>query len=289
MNFKDTLFSVKQTVNCGGRLFSFKEPRIAGILNLTPDSFYDGGRYKDESDALRHVAEMVEEGADIIDIGAYSSRPHADHISEEEEFSRLEPVLTGIRRLYPDLLISIDTFRSGIAKKVVRDFNVQIVNDISAGLMDQEMFSVVASLKVPYIMMHMKGTPANMQNNPVYNDVVKEIISFFSERIQQAKYAGIDDIMIDPGFGFGKKRSHNYTILRELRIFTMLGYPIMAGLSHKSMIYQPLDITSREALNGTTVLNTLALTNGANLLRVHDVKEAKQTIKLFQLYQNPEY
>jgi dihydropteroate synthase len=288
MNIKDTLFSIKQTVNCGGRLLSLKEPLVAGILNLTPDSFYDGGRHKNESDVMQHVAQMIEEGADIIDIGAYSSRPHAKHITEEEEMSRLVPALTGIRRLFPDVIISVDTFRSGIVQKVVRDFKVQIVNDISAGIMDMNMMSVVASLGVPYIMMHMKGTPSTMQSNPVYNDVVKEILSFFAERIQQAKYAGIEDIILDPGFGFGKKRSHNYTLLRELRVFEILGFPVMVGVSHKSMVYQPLDISVHEALNGTTVLNTMALINGANILRVHDVKEAKQAIKLFQMYQNPE-
>jgi dihydropteroate synthase len=285
MGFKDTFFSVKQTINCGGTLIDLRLPRVMGILNITPDSFYDGGKYLSEADALEHVGHMLSAGADMVDVGAYSSRPGSPAIAADEELSRLKPVLGAIRSRFPGILLSVDTYRASIADYVVRTYNVNMINDISAGRLDEAMFATVASLKVPYIMMHMQGTPDNMQVNPQYDDVVKDILAFFAERIDTAKNAGIDDLVIDPGFGFGKTLEHNYQLLREMQLLECLGVPILAGVSRKSMIYKALDINPQEALNGTTVLNTLALLNGASVLRVHDVKEARQAVRLLEIYQ----
>jgi dihydropteroate synthase len=286
MSFKDTLFSAKRTLNCGGAVIDFSQPRVMGILNLTPDSFYDGGRYVTEKDILLRAAKMLEEGADVIDVGAYSSRPGATNISPEEEKNRLTGALEALRKEHPGILISVDTFRADIASFVVNEFNVNIINDISSGMMDPEMISVVAALRVPYIMMHMQGTPQDMQTNPVYQDVTKEVLSFFSERIRKALDVGLTDIIVDPGFGFGKSLDDNFKLLRELELFGVLGCPVMVGLSRKSMIYKFLKLTPEEALNGTTTLQTLALENGASLLRVHDVEEAIQTIRLWSQYHN---
>ncbi len=286
MSFKDTLFSVKRTLNCGSAVIDFNQPRVMGILNLTPDSFYDGGRYMNEKDILLRTGKMLEEGADIIDVGAYSSRPGAEHISSEEEKNRLTGALKALRKEHPGILISVDTFRAEVASFVVNEFNVNIINDISSGMMDPEMISVIALLRVPYIMTHMKGTPQNMQVNPVYQDVSKEVLSFLSERIRKAVDEGVNDIIVDPGFGFGKSLDDNYKMLRELELFGVLGYPVVVGLSRKSMVYKFLKLTPEEALNGTTALNTLALQNGASILRVHDVKEAIQTIRLWSQYQH---
>jgi len=286
MIFKDTLFSVKQTINCGGTILDLSTPKIMGILNMTPDSFYDGGTHNSEDSVLEHVNRMISEGADIIDIGGFSSRPGAADISSGEEKERIGKALRVIRRYFPSAILSVDTFRPEIASFTVKEFGVSIINDISAGTFDDEMFATAAALKVAYIMMHMQGTPRSMQLNPHYNDVVRDIISFFSERITRARDSGITDIVIDPGFGFGKTVENNYTLLRELRMFEMLDCPLLVGLSRKSMVYKPLGLTPADALTGTTAIHVLALGNGARILRVHDVKEAVQTVKLIDLYRN---
>ncbi len=271
-------------MNCRGKLINLSTPRIMGILNITPDSFYDGGKYQTKKEILRKTRQMIEEGASIIDVGAYSSRPGAGHITVEEEMQRMKFALEIIRDDFPDVIVSADTFRSSVASLAVKDYEVDIINDISAGSADENMFDTIAALNVPYIMMHIKGTPQNMQVNPTYDDVVGEIINYFSEKIQKAKLSGICDVIIDPGFGFGKTLEHNYRILSRLDDFKIFELPILVGLSRKSMIYKALDATPKEALNGTTVLNTIALMNGANILRVHDVKEAMETVKLFSVY-----
>lgn len=285
MSLKDTLFSVNQTINCNGSVLDLSIPRVMGILNVTPDSFYDGGYYSNEYDAIKHVEKMLSEGADIIDIGGYSSRPGSDEISEQEEWNRLQPYLKEISRSFPGTIISIDTYRSAIAQKAVLEYGAGMINDISSGSFDEYMFEIVAALKVPIILMHMRGTPLTMQDSPRYSDVVKDLLDCFTGRISAARGAGINDIIIDPGFGFGKTLSDNYTLLREIHVFRMLGCSLMAGVSRKSMIYKALDATPREALNGTTVLNTLALVNGVNILRVHDVREAVEAVKLVRLYE----
>ena len=286
MRLKDTLFSTKQTINCNGRIIEFSIPRLMGILNITPDSFYDGGRYLQTDDLLENVSRMLSEGADIIDVGAYSSRPGADDVPPTEERSRLAYALKSIRDHFPDAILSVDTFRADIAEFVATEFGVAMINDISGGLMDEAMFNTVGRLRLAYVMMHMQGNPKNMQKNPVYHDITRELLSFFARRVNQALQNGIEDIIIDPGFGFGKTMQHNFTLLRELKAFAVLGKPIMAGLSRKSMVYKSLDITPEEALNGTTVLHTLALHNGAGILRVHDVKEAREAIRLYTLYRD---
>jgi dihydropteroate synthase len=283
MSFKDTFFSKKYTLNCRGKLINLSTPLVMGILNITPDSFYDGGKYTTERQILKKTGQMVREGASIIDVGAYSSRPGAGEISVDEEIGRLAPALRAIRKKYQDMIISVDTFRSSVAEMAVREYDVDIINDISAGNADKNMFDMVAALSVPYIMMHMKGTPMDMQVNPVYDDVVEEILLYFSEKVQKAKLAGICDIIIDPGFGFGKTLEHNYQILNRLDDFKIFELPVLVGLSRKSMIYKALNITPKEARNGTSVLNTIALMKCADILRVHDVREAMQTIELCSL------
>ncbi|HJZ40767.1 MAG TPA: dihydropteroate synthase [Bacteroidales bacterium] len=288
MGSKDTLFSGKQTINCRGRLIDFAVPRVMGILNITPDSFYDGGRFQQEKTVLTQVTSMIRDGADIIDIGAASSRPGAEEIPEAEEMSRLKIALHAIRHEFPDILLSIDTFRANVAEYGVKEYGADMVNDISSGLIDNRMLSVIGTLKVPYIMMHMQGTPATMQVNPEYDDVVRELLAFFADRTTAARNAGIIDIIVDPGFGFGKTLQHNFQLLKRLKLFEMLGLPIMAGFSRKSMITRSLNIQPEAALNGTTVLNILALNNGANMLRVHDVLEAAEAVKLFMIYRDAE-
>jgi dihydropteroate synthase len=285
MNPKDTLFSIKRTINCGGRLIDFSVPRVMGILNITPDSFYDGGKYLKENEIVNRVSAMLSEGADIIDVGACSTRPGAEAVTPEVEKERIRRALIPIRDNFPDVVLSVDTFRATVAEYAVVNFGAGMINDISSGLLDERMLQAAAALKVPFIMMHMQGKPQNMQKNPVYNDITRELLAYFAQRIGLAQKTGITDLIIDPGFGFGKTLRHNYLLLHELRLFTTLGHPIMVGLSRKSMIYRSLQVTPGEALNGTTVLNTLALNNGARLLRVHDVKEAVEAIRLFTLYQ----
>jgi len=267
------------TINCKGQLIDLSSPKVMGILNITPDSFYDGGLYKNENGILKHTEKMLNEGATFIDIGAYSSRPGAHHVSEEEELKRIVPVVNLILKHFPKAYLSIDTFRSAVAKQCI-EAGAAIVNDISAGQMDTKMIQTVGKLGVPYIMMHMKGTPKNMQQQTQYDDLVKDIIFFFSERIAEARLHKISDIIIDSGFGFSKNLEQNYELLSKLELFNNLDLPLLVGISRKSMIYKLLESTPQEAINGTTILNTVALTKGASILRVHDVKEAMECVKL---------
>jgi dihydropteroate synthase len=269
-------------INPGGKLMDLKIPRVMGILNITPDSFYKGSRYNSDIEILRAVVKMKEDGADIIDVGGYSSRPGATNISSEEESNRVLKAIKMISRELPDVIISVDTFRADVAREAITGCGAHIINDISGGEGDSEMFSVVERLNVPYIMMHMKGDPRSMQDNPVYDDIVADILKWFGERIFILKSLGVKDIIIDPGFGFGKTIDHNFEILRRLGDFSIVGLPLLIGVSRKSMIWKTLGITADEALNGTTALNTIALSNGADILRVHDVREAVQTVRLFE-------
>lgn len=250
-----------------------------GILNVTPNSFYDGGKHKEINSIIHQVDKMLSEGADFIDIGAYSSKQGAEFVSEEEEIKRLVPIVKSLVETFPNIILSVDTFRAQVAKASV-EHGVAMVNDIAAGLLDDKMLETVAELKVPYIMMHMRGNPQTMQSLTDYNDIVKEMIFYFSERIQKARSFGISDIVIDPGFGFAKTLEQNYEVLHKMELFEMLELPILVGVSRKSMIYKVLESSPQEALNGTSVLNTIALQKGAKILRVHDVKEAVECIKL---------
>ncbi len=250
-----------------------------GILNVTPNSFYDGGKHKEINSIIHQVDKMLSEGADFIDIGAYSSKPSAEFVSEEEEIKRLVHIIKELVETFPTIILSVDTFRANVAKASVEN-GVAIVNDISAGLLDDKMLETVADLKVPYIMMHVRGNPQTMQSLTDYNDIVKEMIFYFSERIQKARSFGISDIIIDPGFGFAKTLEQNYEVLHKMELFSLLELPILVGISRKSMIYKVLEKTPQEALNGTSVLNTIALQKGAKILRVHDVKDAVECIKL---------
>ena len=263
----------------------FNQTMIMGILNLTPDSFYDGNRHNTESTALKKVAQMIDEGADIIDIGAFSSRPGAKLVTYNEERQRLMPVLKIIKKHFPDIIISIDTYRHKIAVEAIEE-GAHIINDISGGNLDDKMFKTIAGLQVPYIMMHMKGKPENMQKQTEYINVVNEIISFFEKKIKQLNDLGFDKIILDPGFGFGKTLNQNYEILNRLKEFSNLNYPVLVGMSRKSMLYKLLDITPDEALNATTVVNTIALLNGAKILRVHDVKQAVETRRIIEEMRN---
>ena len=269
------------TINCKGNLIDLSSPKVMGILNITPDSFYDGGKYKDESAILHQVEKMLTEGATFIDVGAYSSRPGAAHISEKEELQRIVPVVDLLIKNFPEIIISVDTFRSNVADATIKS-GAAIVNDISGGNMDANMFKTVANLQVPYILMHMLGTPQNMQKNPIYDDVVKDIISFFAKQVFELHQLQLNDVIIDVGFGFGKTINHNYQILKDLALFKSLDAPILAGVSRKSMLYKTLAISAQEALNATTSANTIALLNGANILRVHDVKEAVEAVKIVE-------
>jgi len=275
------------TLKIRNKVITIDYPLIMAILNLSPDSFYDGKKDMSLHAILERCALMVEEGAHILDIGACSSRPGAEFIDQKEEINRLLPVLKKVRKSYPDIIISVDTFRSAVADMVVSE-GADMINDISAGNLDPDMFDRIASLNVPYVMMHMQGTPESMQANPQYHDLIEEIYTFFLGKIKQLHEKGLSDIIIDPGFGFGKSLEHNYQLLRHLSYFQFLGKPLLAGLSRKSMIYKALDIDPDAALNATTVLNTLALINGADILRVHDVKEAAEIIKLLTLYRKSE-
>ncbi|MFN4234592.1 MAG: dihydropteroate synthase [Bacteroidia bacterium] len=283
MSAKDNFFYTKYTMNCGGRLISFDKALVMGIINLTPDSFYDKSRKISESEALKQAEKMLAEGADILDLGAVSTRPGSEEISEEEELKRLLPILKSIRKTFPESIISVDTWRASVAKIAI-DNGANIINDISGGTMDKNMFETIAQLKVPYILMHIQGTPQTMQQNPEYNDVVNEVIDFLAKRVQALRLMGAADIIVDPGFGFGKTLEHNYTLLKRLEIYKILDCPILVGISRKSMITKFLNISTDEALNGTTVLNTIALMKGAKILRVHDVKEAVEAVKLVDRY-----
>jgi len=269
------------TINCKGTLIDLSSPKVMGILNLTPDSFYDGGQHKDEKSILKHTEKMLTEGATFIDIGAYSSRPNANHVSEAEELKRILPIVELLTTTFPEILISIDTFRSEVAKQAI-ETGAALINDISAGKLDDNMLKTVAALHVPYIMMHMRGTPQTMQQHTNYNNLVKDIIFYFSERLMAAKELGITDLIVDPGFGFAKTLEQNFQLLNTLELFNILEKPLLVGVSRKSMIYKTLNNTAKEALNGTSVLNTIALQKNASILRVHDVKEAMETIKLVE-------
>ena len=267
------------TINCAGKLIDLSIPKIMGILNITPDSFYDGGRYNSDKKILDHVEKMVIDGAVFIDIGAYSSRPGGVDIDENEELKRIIPAIELVNKKFPEIIISIDTFRSKVAEACLNS-GAAIINDISASQLDEKMMETIAKYNVPYIIMHMKGNPQNMMDKTNYDDMLQEMIKYFSKKINQAISYKINDIIIDPGFGFAKNIKQNYDLLNHLDLLKILDKPIMVGISRKSMIYKSLDSTPEEALNGTTVLNTVALIKGASILRVHDVKEANECIKL---------
>ena len=267
------------TINCKGQLIDLTSPKVMGVLNLTPDSFYDGGVCKNEKNILVKVEKMLDEGATFIDLGAYSSRPNADNISEEEELSRILPIVKLLLKQFPDILLSIDTFRSNIAESCILS-GAAVINDISAGNLDKNMLKTIAKLQVPYIMMHMKGNPKTMQQLTNYDDLLKDILFYFSEKIAVARALKINDLIIDAGFGFAKTIEQNFKLLNTLELLHIIDLPILAGLSRKSMIYKTVNTSANEALNGTTALNMIALQKGASILRVHDVKEAIECIKL---------
>ncbi len=281
MTDKDTFFNTKHTLNIGGRIIDLTEPKVMGILNLTPDSFYQGSRQQSEKELLDTAEKMLADGADFLDLGAYSTRPGADDISLEEEEERLLPAIRNLKKEFPNAILSIDTFRASIAEKAVNE-GAHIINDISGGTLDDKMFETVGKLNVPYILMHIKGNPKTMATVNQYENMTQEIVFHLSERLKQLKACGVKDIVIDPGFGFAKNIDQNYQLLNQMDRLKMLGCTILAGLSRKSMIWKTLKSSANDALNGTTVLNTIALQNGANILRVHDVKQAKECIAIFK-------
>lgn len=272
------------SINLHGHLMDLSVPKVMGILNVTPDSFFSSSRYMSEGGILQRVGQIIDEGANILDVGACSTRPGIKLVSEQEELVRLRLALHLIRKRWPDIPISVDTFRAKVAEAVVNDYGVDIINDISGGDMDPEMFSTVARLKVPYILMHMKGTPSSMQVNPQYEDMMTEICQYFSKRVADLRAMGINDIILDPGYGFGKTIENNFELLRRLQEFELFDMPILVGISRKSMIFKYLGTSPEESLNGTSVLNTMALLGGAHFIRVHDVKEAVECVKLVQIY-----
>lgn len=267
------------TLNCNGKLIDLSQPKIMGIVNLTPDSFYDGGKLNTDSQLLNLVETMLNNGADMIDVGGQSTRPNADFLTAEQETQRTIPCIDLIAKNFPDLVISVDTFWAKVAKQAT-EFGASIVNDISAGSIDKNMHNTIAQLQVPYVLMHMQGNPTNMQNAPFYEDVVLEVNQFFSEHLKSLQHLKVNDVILDPGFGFGKTLQHNYTLLNNLNLIGYNNYPIMVGLSRKSMIYKLLETTPTNALHGTIALNTIALLKGASILRVHDVQPAKELTKL---------
>ena len=274
------------TINVNGQLMEFSHTQVMGILNVTPDSFYAHSRKQTETEILARAHQIVDEGASIIDLGAYSSRANALDVSESEEMQRLRNALQIIRRELPDAILSIDTFRADVARMCVEEYGAAIINDISAGQMDNRMFPTIAQLGVPYIIMHMQGTPQDMQDSPHYDNLLKEVFYYFSEKVQRLRDLGVKDIILDPGFGFGKTIEHNYQLMNHLEEFNVFQLPLLVGISRKSMIYKLLGTTPEEALNGTTVLNTIALQKGAHLLRVHDVKAAVETVTLTEKMKN---
>ncbi len=271
------------SLNCSGKLLSLDAPKVMGILNATPDSFFAGSRKQTERELIERVQQILSEGGSIIDVGAYSTRPGAAVVSAEEEWQRLEQALRIVHLEAPEAILSVDTFRADIARRCVETFGVSIVNDISGGDADAQMFDTVADLRVPYVLMHCQGTPQTMQQAPTYKKVTAEVVTDLSRKVRQLCQRGARDIIIDPGFGFGKNLEHNYTLLRQLEDFRIFDLPLLVGISRKSMITRPLDITADEALNGTTALNAFALMKGANILRVHDVKAATEVVKLYSL------
>ena len=272
---------VSKLINVNGRLMDLSYPQVMGILNVTPDSFYAGSRKQTEEEIAARTRQIIAEGGSIIDIGAYSSRPNAEHISAEEEMKRLRHGLGIVFRECPDAVVSVDTFRADVARMCVEEYGVAIINDISAGMMDDRMFNAVAQLGVPYIIMHMQGTPQDMQQHPHYEHLLPEVIYYFPEKVKQLRELGVKDIIIDPGFGFGKTLEHNYELLNQLEDFGIFELPMLVGVSRKSMIYKLLGTSAEEALNGTTAINALALTKGADILRVHDVRAASETVKIY--------
>ncbi len=273
------------TLNCKGKLLDLSSPKVMGILNTTPDSFYDGGQFQNEKSILDQAEKMILEGVDIIDIGGMSSRPGAEIIGTEKELQRVIPAIQSIIKAFPESIISIDTINSKVAKEAV-SAGASIINDISAGILDEQMFDTVAALKVPYVLMHMKGKPNNMQKAPVYDDVLTEVLDFLIERVGKLRLLGVKDIVIDPGFGFGKEIEHNFRLIRHLHVFRMMELPILAGISRKSFIYKTLNSSAKGALTGTIALHMVALDEGAKILRVHDVKAAVETIKIWESLQN---
>jgi len=272
-------------INCKGHLIDLDRPKVMGILNLTPDSFYDGGKFKSASAILGQIEKMMSAGATFIDIGAYSSRPNATHISQEEELKRLIPVLEIAVKEFPEALISIDTFRSHIAKEAIQA-GACMINDISGGSLDKDMFTTIAELQVPYILMHMRGNPQNMQQNIQYDNLIKDIIFYFSQKVFELRKLGVNDLILDPGFGFSKTIDQNYELLQKLELFSGMELPLLVGLSRKSMLYKLLDSDADQALNATTAANTISLMKGASILRVHDVGEAVETVKIFEKTMN---
>lgn len=273
-------------LNVNGQLLDLSVPQVMGILNVTPDSFYSGSRMQTEADIAARARQILDEGASIIDIGAYSSRPQAEHISPEEEIKRLRVGLEIVNRNHPGAVVSVDTFRAQVAEYCVKEHGVAIINDIAAGEMDAQMFETVARLGVPYIMMHMQGTPQSMQREPHYENLLREVFLYFARKVQQLRNLGVKDIVIDPGFGFGKTLEHNYELMAHLEEFSIFELPLLAGVSRKSMIYRLLGGTPQDALNGTTVLDTIALMKGADILRVHDVREAVETVTIVTAMRN---
>ena len=274
--------TILKSLNVNGRLLDLSTPQVMGILNVTPDSFYAGSRSRTEAEIAARACQILDEGASIIDIGAYSSRPNAEHISPEEEMQRLRTGLEILNRNHPDAIISVDTFRAEVAQQCVEEYGAAIINDISAGEMDEQMFPTVARLNVPYIMMHMQGTPQNMQKEPHYENLLKEVFMYFARKVRQLRDLGMKDIILDPGFGFGKTLEHNYELMAHLEEFGIFELPLLVGVSRKSMIYRLFGATPQEALNGTTVLDTVALMKGADILRVHDVREAVEAVRLIE-------
>ena len=276
-------------MNVNGRLLDLSTPQVMGILNVTPDSFYSDSRMQTEKDIADRAQQIIDEGASIIDIGAYSSRPNAEHISAEEEMNRLRTGLEILNRNHPDAVISVDTFRAEVAEQCVKEYGVAMINDISAGEMDNRMFATVAELGVPYIMMHMQGTPQNMQNEPHYDNLMKEVFLYFATKVQQLRDLGVKDIILDPGFGFGKTLEHNYELIAHLDEFSVFELPLLVGVSRKSVIYKLLGGTPQDSLNGTTVLDTVALMKGAHILRVHDVREAVEAVRMTEKIKHYSY
>ena len=274
--------SKNQSINVNGQLMDLSTPQVMGILNITPDSFYSNSRKQTEAEIAERAAQIIAEGGSIIDIGAYSSRPNAEHISAQEEMDRLRKGLAVVCREQPGAVISVDTFRADVARMCVEEYGVALINDIAAGEMDADMFRTVANLRVPYIIMHMQGTPQNMQLHPHYDHVVKEVMYYFSEKVARLRDLGVRDIILDPGFGFGKTLDHNYELLAGMEELSSFGLPVLVGVSRKSMIYKLLGGTPAEALNGTSVIHTLCLLKGADILRVHDVKEAVEAVRIVQ-------
>lgn len=279
----------KGTININGQLLDLSTPKVMGIVNLTPDSFFEGSRAQTDVQVAERVRQLLTEGADMLDVGAYSSRPGADDLPVEEEMRRLREGLSVLRKEAPNAIVSVDTFRADVAKMCIQEYGVAIINDISGGDLDSNMFSTIARAHVPYIIMHMQGTPHNMQQAPYYEDVLKEVMLHLADKVKTLQDMKVNDIILDPGFGFGKTQAHNFELLAHLNEFDIFQLPLLVGVSRKSMIYKTLGITPAEALNGTTALHTIALSKGANILRVHDVKEAVETIRLWQNVEQYEF